>query len=110
MSSAIYIGVPLIIGLGLLYWASQLEEQAPLKFMLRLFFVPCVLISLHFGLIFSRMIYGSDVELTNLLADFVYYFSLLLYAIGVYYLFKIGKAVINIIQKKKQEREEELYG
>ena len=104
MSEPSLILLPILIGLGFLYWASQLENDPILQFIFRLFFIPSILLSVNMGLIFARLSYAADTELISLLADLAYYVTLLLYGIGVYYLILIMGMIRDIWLQKKADK------
>lgn len=111
MSLAMITFVPLAIGLGFLYWASQLdEEHHVLQLVFQLLFIPLCWISINFALIDARLIYSSDAELVKGLADMVFYLGWVFFIIGAYIVYRLFVTIKDWILQKKMEKEEEDYG
>jgi len=109
MSSTTTILIPLLVGFGFLYWSTILsEDEEILKLVLRLFFIPSALLSLHLAVIYSSLDYLGDAELVTVLSNSALYLSWILLIVGIYYLFMIFKgvydAIISYVAKKKAEQ------
>ena len=110
MSSTITIGLPLLVGFGFLYWSSLLDEDAEvLKLLFRFLFIPFAWLSIHIAVVYARLDYLADPELVEILADLVYYSSIILYLVGFYYLFMIVVNVYLLIMNKREKNSEEMY-
>jgi hypothetical protein len=103
--------IPLLAAFGLLYWASQLEDEdyAILKLLFQFLFIPLVWLSVHIAVIDISINYASNTDLVSALADFVYYLGWVVFIIGVYYAFIIFKNVRNIVLQKKEDRRQAKY-
>ena len=110
MSLAILTLLPVLAGLGLIYWSSVLEdEQAVFKLFLQILFLPLLLLSINFGVIDARLLYGADSELVVLLAQFAYYVGWVIFIVGAYLFFKLGGEIKDWFIERKARRESEKY-
>jgi len=111
MSLAIIVGLPLLAGFGLLYWADQIREGSPLlALVFQLMFLPSVWLSITFGVEYLALVYGSASDMTVTLAEFASYLGWILFLIGLILLYGIVKEIVSWFNKKKQKKQEELYG
>lgn len=111
MSMAMVMGLPLVAGLGLLYWSEQIKEDHPILTMaFRFMFIPLVWLSIHFAVIYVGLIYSANSELVIQLAQFSYYLGWLFFGIGVYYSFVVFGNIKDIIMQKKRDKEDAKYG
>ena len=103
--------IPLIAAVGLLYWASQLEDEdyMILKLLFQFMFIPLVWVSTHLAIIDVSINYASNSALVVLLADFVYYLGWVVFIIGVYYAFIIFNNIRKIILQKQEAKKEGKY-
>lgn len=103
--------LPLIAGFGFLYWGSQLEEDYNiLKLMFQLFFLPLCFLSIHLCIIAVTLLYGSDNATITQLGLFVQILGYVMFLIGLFLLYKIVMEVKDFLLRKKQEKQEEMYG
>ena len=103
--------LPIVAGFGLLYWASQLEEdQAILKLMFQLMFIPLIWISSHFAVIDAQINYGSNEAMVTLLSDFVYYLGWVFFIVGAYICLRIFLEIKDWFVTRKKKKQEEKYG
>jgi hypothetical protein len=110
MSMNIIILLPILSGFGLLYWATQLEEDyAILKLLFQLMFVPFCWLSIHFAVIDATITYASNTDLVSLLADVAYYLGWVAFIIGVAICFIIFKNLYNLIMQKRKSKKEARY-
>lgn len=109
MSLGIIVLLPVLAGVGFLYWASQLEEDV-LKTLLQILFLPLLLLSIHFGVIDARLLYGADSELVQQLAMFAYYLGWIIFIVGAYLFFRLLGRIRDWFITRKKDREDEKYG
>lgn len=110
MSSTTTILLPILVGFGMLFWSSMLsEEEEDLKLIFRLFFIPCVWLSLHIATIYAHLDYTADSELIIILSDIVKYTSWLIWIIGAYYIFFILKKLYDVIMNNKTKEASDKY-
>ena len=111
MSLSMIIFLPIAIGFGFLYWASQLDENHPiLALAFQLFFIPLAWISINFALINARLIYSADSELITSLGDLIYYLGWMLFIVGAYLVYNICLNLYDMFLERKRVKEEEKYG
>lgn len=111
MSMDIIILLPILSGFGLLYWASQLEDEdySILRMLFQLMFLPLTWLSIHFAVIDATITYASNTDLVSLLGDFVWYTGWLVFIVGAVWAFIVMKRVYELIMQKRRQREEERY-
>ena len=111
MSLAIIVGLPLLAGFGLLYWADQVKEDAPiLALVFQLMFLPCIFLSITFAVQYLTLVYGAYSDMVITLSEFAYYFGWLFFIVGLYLLYVLVKKIVAWFTEKKKAREEKLYG
>lgn len=103
--------VPILAGIGLLYWSSLLEDDdyAILKLLFQLMYIPLVWLSIHLSIIDVSINYASNTDLVTTLSNIVYYLGWIVFIIGVYHAFIIFNNIRKIILQKKIERRESKY-
>lgn len=107
MSMTMIILLPVIAGLGLLYWAESIkEEQEYLATAFRFMFLPLIFLSIHFAVIDATLTYASDSDLVALLGDMSYYLGWLMFIVGVYYCFIAMAKAYDIVLQKRAEKQE----
>jgi hypothetical protein len=103
--------LPILAGIGLLYWSDQIKEENDLlKNLFRLIFLIMILLSLNLAVIDAKLNYAADSELVSSLADMVWYTGWIIFIVGCYYFFKILGSIYAWYGFKKQEKENEKYG
>jgi hypothetical protein len=111
MLLGLLIFLPIIIGFGLMYWGSQLEEDHWfLKLLFQMLFLPLVLISINFGVLGTMQLYPSNFELVNLLTDVAYYTSWTLALVGFYSCLYIIWMVVKVTNAAGKLKQDEKYG
>lgn len=104
------IVMPILAGIGLLFWADSVKLEYPLlALMLQFMFLPLTLLSVHFGVIEATLWYSSNTQLVTTLASIAEYFGWLIFGVGGYFAFIILGKVRESIQLKKQSREDNRY-
>lgn len=115
MSMDAIVLMPLVVGVGLLYWSSLISDDPEnghpiLRLMLQFMFFPLIFMSIQFGVIDATLLYASDTVLVEQLAMMAYYFGWLLFAVGAYYCFVVFKGIWDMIARRKKEKDDEKYG
>lgn len=111
MSFAMIILLPILAAFGFLYWSDQLdEEHAFLKLMFQLLFLPLILLSINFGVIYAGLVWSSDSQLVKLLADFSYYLGWIIFIVGAYIVLTLFKRIYDMILERKAQKREEKHG
>ena len=107
MAMNMIIFLPIACAFGLLYWADQLDEEHEiLRLIFQFAFVPLFFLGTHLAIIDATIVYASDAQLVETLADFAYYLGWFMFIIGVYWIFIIFKRVYNLIMQRKAEKHE----
>jgi membrane protein implicated in regulation of membrane protease activity len=103
----IIILLPILSGFGLLYWASQLEDEdySILRMLFQLMFIPLTWLSIHFAVIDATITYASNTDLVALLGDFVWYSGWIAFIIGSVLSFIVLKRLYELIMQKKEQNE-----
>jgi hypothetical protein len=103
--------LPIISGIGLLFWSDQVKEEHPiLSLIFQLMFIPLVFLSVHLGVIEATLTYAADTQLVETLTEVSYYFGWLMFGIGVYYAFIIMGKAKDIVLQKRAEKHQRKYG
>lgn len=110
MTDTIVVFIPMLFAFALLYWGSQLEEDDILRLIFQALVIPLFWLSVHLATIFSAVNYAAYPEIVETLANFTNYTSYLLYVWGIIYLFKIVKAIYDMIQANLSNKKQERYG
>lgn len=111
MSMNIIVLLPLLTGLGLLYWSSLLDEDYTLLgFIFQLLFLPLAVVSIQLGVIDASIYYASNSDLVKTLADFTYYLGWLIYSVGAFILMVVVLKVKDMLIAKRNAKKEERYG
>ena len=105
----IIIALPILIGLGLLYWGSQLtDEHAFLKFLFQMLNPPLWFLSLHLAVIGVGIMYGSQPELVVTLTSLTWYLGIFMLILGayimIYLVIKQMKVVLASAKAKREAR------
>jgi hypothetical protein len=103
--------IPLITGVGFIFWANDLKEEHPfLALLLQLMFIPLVFLSIHLAVIQATILYSSNAQLVTTLTSMVEYLSWILFGIGAYYLFIAMGRAKDMVMKKRQDDYNKKYG
>jgi hypothetical protein len=109
MSMDVLVLLPVLAGFGFLYWGSQVED-AFLKLLFQLLFLPSVLFSVLLGVIDVRLLYASDSELVVALSTFTYILGWIIFIVAAYIIYRLFMFLKDMFLQKKKDKEEELYG
>lgn len=103
--------LPILSGIGLLFWADQVKEEHPiLSLIFQLMFIPLVFLSVHLGVIEASITYASNAALVETLANVTYYFGWVMFGVGAYYAFIIMAKAYDIVMQRKEKKRERMYG
>ena len=112
MSLSMTTLLPTLIAFGLLYFADQIEgeDHGPFKLFLQMLFFPFIWFSLRFAVIDAGLVYGADAELVETLAWIVQIIGWIFFVFVIYILWNIITKILEIRERKKAEKEEDLFG
>ena len=109
MTDSLVIALPLLIGFGLLYWSSQLDEENILILIFQGLFIPLSWLSIHFAVMFASINYALNPEIIELLANLSYYLGWLMFIFGIVYIFKIGQVIYQTVNGSVSNKQGEKY-
>lgn len=103
--------IPILSGIGLLFWADQVKEEHPLlTLMFQLMYIPLIFISIHLGVAEATITYASNTELVKTLANTTTYLGYVMMIVGAYYVFQIIIKIKDIVLERRQAKHERRYG
>lgn len=103
----VIILLPIVVGVVLLYWGSQLsEDHVFLKFFFQMLQPPLWFLSLHLAVISVGEVYPALVELIESLAFFTEILGYFLWILGAYIMiYLVVMQVKSLLAQVKQKRE-----
>lgn len=102
--------LPILAGIGLIFWSSIVKEEYPLlSLMLQFMFLPLILLSIHLAVIEATLVYAANTQLVTTLTSMVEYLGWLIFGVGGYFAFIILGKILEIVQQKKKDKEERKY-
>jgi len=105
----IIIVLPILIGIALMYWGSQLEEDNILKLVFQLLLLPLAFININYSITIIGYLYPQLTSLIDGLGDLVYYLGWVLFIVGGVMLLRILLKLKDYLLNKKEKRESEKY-
>jgi len=106
----IVIALPLLIGLGCLYWSSILDtEHVILQLILQLIFLPFTLISINLAATYIGIAYANNVDTILTLSRMVLYITWIMFGIGAYLCFTLLGRIYSMVKEWKFNKQREKY-
>ena len=102
--------IPVLIGIGLFFWAEQVRDKHPiLALLFQLMFIPLVYLTVDLAMTYVSVVYAANSEIVRVLGDVVYYLGWVIFIIGVYYCFVVMGKIYDIVRQRNNDKEAEMY-